>query len=639
MSDNRRNRTGRNNRNIRRRESIDQRQMKRSHRYHKILRRMQSRLWLVFGAICVLFVVLIIRLMYIEYSSGEKYEKIVLSQQGYSNEIIPYRRGDIVDRKGSVLATSVDVYNVILDCKVLNQSQDKIEDTIDTVTKYFPEINEEDIRSALKDRPNSQYEVLLKKVDNATKENFEKNELSDDNKNKIAGIWFEKQYMRTYPYDNLAASLIGYCTDGNAGALGIESQYNSDLNGSNGRRYGYYGDNNAIENTVIAPEDGKIIVSTIDVNIQSIVEDAIKSWNEAHSGDGVDGSLNTACIVMNPNNGEILAMASYPGFDLNNPRDLSARFSPEQLAAMPEEQQVDELSRLWKNYCVSSTYEPGSTFKPFTVAIGLENGCISGDETYMCDGKEVVSGHEIHCVNRDGHGVLTVEGSLMESCNDALMQIVRVIGPDIFSDYQSNFGFGQKTTIDLPNEASTKNLIYTKEQLENIDSNLATNSFGQNFNVTMIQLSSAYCSLINGGNLYQPHVVQAMMDSSSNKVSANDAVVLKKTVSSDVSDILKKYMLHTVTDGTAKGVQVEGYNIGGKTGTAEKLPRDSGNYLVSFIGFAPYDNPQLVIYTVIDTPNVPDQAHSSYAQEITHNVLEQVLPYMNIDRADQESVD
>ena len=210
--------------------------------------------------------------MYIEYSSGEKYEKIVLSQQGYSNEIIPYRRGDIVDRKGSVLATSVDVYNVILDCKVLNQSQDKIEDTIDTVTKYFPEINEEDIRSALKDRPNSQYEVLLKKVDNATKENFEKNELSDDNKNKIAGIWFEKQYMRTYPYDNLAASLIGYCTDGNAGALGIESQYNSDLNGSNGRRYGYYGDSNAIENTVIAPEDGKIIVSTIDVNIQSIVE-------------------------------------------------------------------------------------------------------------------------------------------------------------------------------------------------------------------------------------------------------------------------------------------------------------------------------------------------------------------------------
>lgn len=640
MSDNKNSNSNRNvNRNNRNRRNVNPRRMNRSNRYHKILRRMQSRLWLIFGVVCVLFVVLIVRLMYIEYSSGEKYEKIVLSQQGYSNETIPFQRGDIVDRKGSVLATSVDVYNVILDCKVLNQTPEKIDDTISAITRYFPEITEEQIREALKDRKDSQYEVLLKKVDNGRMEEFEAMAKDDANKDKIGGVWFEKEYMRQYPYDSLAAALIGYCTDGNTGALGIESQYNSDLNGSNGRKYGIYSDSNAIENTVIPPENGKTIVSTIDVNVQSIVEQEIFNWNDAHKDNTADGSLNTACIVMNPNNGEIIAMASYPGFNLNNPRDLSHRFTPEQLAAMPEEQQVDELSKLWKNFCVSNTYEPGSTFKPFTVATALEIGSITGDETYNCDGKEVVSGHEIHCVNRDGHGVLTVEGSLLESCNDALMQIVRTVGPDVFCDFQSNFGFGQKTTIDLPNEASTKNLLYTRDQLKRTESNLATNSFGQNFNVTMIQLASAYCSLINGGNLYQPHVVNSMLDASGNKVFSNNPVVLKKTVSKDVSDILKKYMLHVVTDGTAKEVQVEGYNIGGKTGTAEKLPREDGNYLVSFIGFAPYNHPELVIYTIVDTPKVPDQAHSSYAQEITRNILQQILPYMNIERADQDVVE
>ncbi len=612
---------------------------RRPNRYHKILRRMQSRLWLIFAGVCVLFVVLIVRLMYIEYSSGDKYEKIVLSQQGYSNEIIPFQRGDIVDRKGSVLATSVDVYNVILDCKVLNETPEKIDTTIDAITSVIPEISKEQIREALKDRKDSQYEILLKKVDNERMEAFESLKKDSANKDKISGIWFEKEYMRTYPYDSLAAALIGYCSNGNNGALGIESQYNNQLNGANGRKYGYFTDNKSIENTVIPPENGKTVVSTIDVNVQSIVEQEILNWNEAHKGDTPDGSANTACIVMNPNNGEILAMASYPTFDLNNPRDLSARFTPEQLAALPEEAQVEELSKLWKNFCVSNTYEPGSTFKPFTVATALEIGSINGDETYMCDGKEIVSEHEIHCVNRDGHGLLTVEGSLLESCNDALMQIVRTVGPDTFYDFQSDFGFGQKTTIDLPNEASTKNLVYTKDELRRIESNLATNSFGQNFNVTMIQLASAYSSLINGGYLYQPHVVGSMLDSYGNKVYTNNPVVLKKTVSSDVSEILKKYMLHVVEVGTATGVQVEGYNIGGKTGTAEKLPREEGNYLVSFIGFAPYNHPEIVIYTIIDTPKVDDQAHSSYAQEITQRVLEQILPYLNIDRADQDIVE
>ena len=215
---------------------------RRPNRYHKILRRMQSRLWFIFAVVCVLFVVLIVRLMFIEYSSGDRYEKIVLSQQGYSNEVIPFQRGDIVDRKGSVLATSVDVYNVILDCKVLNETPEKIDSTIDAITSVIPEISDVQIRDALKDRKDSQYEVLLKKVDNERMEAFERLKEDNANKDKIAGIWFEKEYMRTYPYDSLAAAMIGYCSDGNVGALGIESEYNNVLNGTNGRKYGlsYY---------------------------------------------------------------------------------------------------------------------------------------------------------------------------------------------------------------------------------------------------------------------------------------------------------------------------------------------------------------------------------------------------------------
>lgn len=605
-------------------------------RYRRILKRMQSKLWMVFGLFCILFVILIGRLMYIEYTSGDKYEKIVLNQQGYENSVIPFQRGEIVDSKGTVLATSVDVYNVVLDCKVLNQYEDKKESTIEAVTNTFPQITKEQIEDALKNKKDSQYVVLDKKVDYDLMNQFTSMMKDEEKGDNIKGIWFEKEYKREYPLGDVAAALIGYCTEGNSGVIGIENEYNNKLNGTNGRRYGYFKNDN-VENTVIEAKNGNTVITTIDANIQTIVEKEIKEWNDAHANNGSLGSKNTACIVMDPNNGNILAMASYPTFDLNNPRDLSKFYTQEQLAVMSEEEQMDFLNNLWKNYCVTNTYEPGSTFKPFTVAMGLESGSLNGDEEYLCDGGEKVNEFVIRCVNRTGHGRLDVEGALRESCNDALMQMVRVIGPDTFHRFQSIFGFGQKTNIDIPAEASTKNLLYTKEQLEKTESNLATNSFGQNFNVTMIQLASAYCSLINGGNLYQPHVVSALKDSAGNTIKTNDPVVMKKTISTDVSNILKTYMLHTVESGSASGIAVDGYNIGGKTGTAEKLPREDNNYLVSIIGFAPYENPEVVIYTVIDVPNVADQAHSSYAQEITVNILRQILPYLNVTRVENDT--
>ena len=587
-------------------------------------RRMQRRLTFVFGLICVLFVVLIGRLMYIEYTEGDRYKKIVLSQLQYDSSTIPYKRGDIIDSKGTVLATSVDVYNVVLDAKVLNENkEDVIADTITAVTKCFPEIEADQIKTALKEKGTSQYVVLAKKV------SYEEMASFSEYKDKTAGIWFEKEYDRVYTYPTIASQLVGFVSAGNNGVIGLENQYNDVLNGINGRSYGYLNSDNDLEKTVIEPENGKNIITTIDMNIQSIVESEIRAFNQAFAADGKDGSLNTAVLIMNPQNGEIYAMATYPTFDLTNPRDLSFMFTEEELATMDENAKMDVLNGLWQNFPVSHTYEPGSTFKPFTVAMGLESGTLTGDETYYCDGGEHISNFHVRCVNRNGHGMETVAGALMDSCNDALMQMSYVIGAANFAYYQNLYGFGQKTNIDLPGEARTNSLIYSESDLEKTI-NIATNSFGQNFNTTMIQLGSGFCSLVNGGKLYQPHVVKRIEDESGNIVSEISPVLEKETVSKEVSNQLKGYLRQVVSDGTGKTAGVYGYDIGGKTGTAQKLPRGEGNYLVSFVGYVPQENPQVLIYCVVDTPNTADQAHSSYAQEIVHNVLVQILPYLNV---------
>ena len=597
---------------------------------------MHNKLYIVFGVLCILFVALIFRLMYIEYTSGEKYEKIVLSQQEYDSTIIPYKRGDIVDSKGTVLATSVDVYNVILDSKVLHANEEKISSTIAYLTQCFPEITADQVNQEITDNPDREYTVLAKHVSYEEKAAFEALMNGEDTKDQIAGIWFEKEYTRTYPYNSLASAMIGFA-NATTGVIGLENQYNDTLNGTNGRSYGYLNADSNLEQTVIEPENGYSLVATIDTNIQSIVESAILQANEEMKQDTegqATGSNNTAVLVMDPQNGDVLAMASYPNFDLNNPKDLSAYFTEEELAGMSDEDKMNQLNKLWQNYTISNTFEPGSTFKPFTEAMGLDSGSLRGDETYICDGSEWVSGHEIHCVNRSGHGTEDLRGALRDSCNDALMQMVRAIGPANFAKYSREYGFGQKTGIDLPGEASTASLIFSEEQLARTESNLAVSSFGQGFNVTMIQLASSFCSLINGGNIYQPHVVKKIVDGSGNTVQEISPVVTKETVSQEVSDTLRDYMYTVVSEGTGAKAAVEGYAIGGKTGTAEKVPRGSGNYVVSFIGFAPVDDPQVVVYVVVDEPHVADQSHCSQSSYIAKNIFSQILPYMNIERMD-----
>ena len=612
----------------------------------RILKRMQRKLLISFLIICALFVGLIGRLMFIEYSSGERYEKIVLSQQEYDSTTIPFQRGNIVDSKGTVLATSVDVYNVILDCKVLNANDATvIASTVEAVAECFPEIGREAVEEELENNPDSQYSVLAKKVSYEEMSKFtdlqEERREDDDPDNNITGVWFEKEYKRVYPYGSMAAATLGFTTSGNVGVVGLENQYNSVLNGVNGRSYGYLNNDSDLERTVIEAQNGNTLVTTLDVNIQSIVEQEILNFNQQYTNENGLGSKNTAVLVMDPDTGGILAMAQYPGFDLNNPWDLSAYYTPEELTAMSEQDQLNILNQLWKNYAVTNTYEPGSTAKPFTVAGGLESGALKGDETFVCDGGEQIAGYNVRCVNRNGHGLETIQDALVNSCNDALMQMSYRIGPVTFSQFQSLFGFGQRTWIDLPGETSTASLIYDEKALESTI-NLATNSFGQNFNVTMVQMASAFCSLVNGGKLYQPHLVERITDDAGNTVQEIEPVLRKQTISKEVSDQMKQYLRAVVTDGSASAAGVDGYDVGGKTGTAQKFDtetgqRAKGKYLVSFIGYAPQEHPEVLVYVIVDEPNVEDQAHSSYALGIAHNILRQILPYMNISRITEEN--
>ena len=477
--------------------------------------------------VCVLFVVLIIRLAYIEYSSGERYERIVLSQQKYDSSLIPFQRGDITDVHGTVLATSVDVYNVILDCKVLNANEDKIDATIARLTQCFPGIDTSQIKTLLVEYPKKQYTVLQKKVPFEEMRRFEELSEGKDGQSDVAGIWFEKEYQRQYPYKTLAASLLGFITSGNVGMGGIEHYYNEELNGTNGRAYGYVNTDSNVESAVIEPENGHTIVSTIDVNIQSIVEKEVASFNRRYARNDKPGSKHTAVLVLNPQDGAVLAMANFPTFDLNDPWSLSGVYTESELEAMTEDEQMDALNQLWQNFCVSTTYEPGSTFKPFTVAMGTETGKLRGNESYLCNGYEHIADYNVRCVNRNGHGILDIRGALEKSCNDALMQMSYVIGADTFAEYQRLFGFGQRTGIDLPGEPRTDTLVYNRDQLSKVI-NIATNSFGQNFNTTMIQLGTGFASLINGGTLYLPHVVDHITDDAGNIIK-NTEITRKNT--------------------------------------------------------------------------------------------------------------
>ena len=589
--------------------------------------------------------------MYDWFISTE-YKKRVLAQQDTKSQTLPYKRGDIYDRNGTVLATSEKVYNLILDPGVLWKNYDEdakkdcVEPTLSALVEYF-DLDRSELNTIMQEKKDSHYVMLKKQLTKSEVQDFE--EAMDDKDSRIEGVWLEDTYIRRYPYDSLACNVIGYTVSGNVGQYGIEQQYSDTLNGEDGRTYNYLNEDLEQEKNVRAAVDGDSVMSTIDVTLQEIVEKAIDDFQEKYTNnfrEGEAGSKTAAAIMMDPNTGEILAMASNRKYDLNQPYDLVANgiATQEESDAMTEEERLDKLNELWRNFCVSDTYEPGSTAKPITVAAALESGVVHDGDTFLCDGRQNVGGHEIWCAKKIGHGVIDLEGSLKFSCNDALMQIAAKLGEEEYSKYQNLFNLGLRTGIDLPGEARTDSLIYYAQDLAPSDNlvmgatDLATNSFGQNFNVTMVQLISAFSATINGGYYYQPHVVKKIMDSNGGTVKNVEPILLRRPISSKTSALIRQYLYATMygaqdangNNATGRAARIAGYAMGGKTGTAEKIPRDKTNYLVSFIGFAPADSPQVVLYVVVDEPNAPKQSTSSFAQEIWKNIMKQALPYLNI---------
>lgn len=621
--------------------------MGRGKSYRKFTIKMQKKLVVLFIAVLLAFAGLFYQLYRISRDNGEQYKKQVLSQQRYDSTTIPYKRGTILDANGSVLATSEKVYNVILDSVAISEKEEYLEPTLSALQREFG-IDTASIRDYIeKNKETSRYHVLAKRLSYSEISDFL--DMQNEEGSQIKGIWFDEEYKRVYPGNSLACDVIGFTTADNRGNYGLEEYYNDVLSGIPGREYGYLNDDSDLERKTIAAEDGNSLVTTIDANIQSIVEKYLLKYNEEykdnfHPGNGAE---NVGCIIMKVDSGEILAMANYPNFDLNDTRNTDTLMgmplldekgnktgeylTEENMDVLDDEEMLyQHLDALWKNYCISSTYEPGSVAKPFTVAAGVESGKITGTETYNCEASLEIGGWPIRCHNRYGDGLLTVQEGIERSCNVVMMKIGQAMGTDTFVKFQHIFNFGLKTNIDLQGEARTASLIYTKDTMGSTE--MATNTFGQSFNVTMIQMITGFCSLINGGYYYEPHMVSKIVSPSGATVQNIEPRVLKQTISEDTSDMIREYCNTVVTGehGTGKTARPAGYMIGGKTGTAETLPRKNGQYVVSFMGYAPADDPQIAIYVVVDRPNVQYQDDAKFATRIVRGILTEVLPYMGI---------
>ena len=599
--------------------------------------------WL-FGMVVLAFVGLGIRITVINASQGNQYSKQVLSQsqQKYDSRVIPFKRGDITDRNGVVLATSEKVYKVILDCKVVNTKEEYVEPTIKALVDVMG-LDEETVRKKLEDETtkDSQYQILQSNVSINQKKAFEdytdvsgeeakekltKEEIAE--RSNIKGVWFEEDYRRVYPLNSTASHLVGFTYTGNSADWGIEGYYSSTLNGVNGRQFGYYNSDADVEQNIIDPINGNSVESTIDLNIQQVVEKYISNFMDgmANGPRGAEGAANVGVIVANPKNGEILAMATDNPYDLNNPRDLTSYYSQDEINGMDNDTMLENLYGIWKNYCISDAFEPGSTVKPLTIGAALDADVVQPSDTFVCDGYQMFGGTRIRCSIYPGaHGTETLSDLIKHSCNDGLMQIGALLGPEEFLKYQKIFNFGATTGIDLPGEAT--GILHTEESLSSGSTELASASFGQGYTCTMIQEIAAICSVINGGYYYQPHVVSKILNEDGDVIKDVQPVVTKQTVSSDVSALIRQYMGTVMeSDGTGAAAKVDGYSMGGKTGTAQKYPREDKKYLVSFIGFAPLDDPQVVVYVVVDEPNtVTNQIQNIRQTACMHSIFIKVL--------------
>lgn len=601
-----------------------------------LVKRMRKYLNRYVIAVTLVMALLLGNIVRINIKNGKEYSEAIQQMRMSDGKTIPYKRGDILDCNGTVLATDKMLYKVILEPKNILEKEKYKEPTRKALKDFFG-VTDQQFDEALK-YTESYYYPVIRDVDAQKVKDF-KEFCKTPEGNNVVGVNFELRYDRFYPNNELACHVLGYTVEDNGlvGYGGLEGEYNSVLSGENGRSYSYTKSDGSVAYETEAPKDGNTLVTSIDVEVQRIVQENVEEYNKELK------AKNISVLVMNPNTGEILALYNSHQYDCNNPYDYGA--TRYQYATMTDaefeqhrknvsdEEMIAALNKLWRNFTVSDAFEPGSTYKTFTISGALDDAVITPNTTFECGGSLMVDGwpYPIYCHNHEGHGTVDVGSALASSCNVSLMHIAAMEGSTTFDKYQKMFGFGQYTGIDLQGEESA--IIYDKENLGPVE--LATSSFGQGVTVTMMQIGAAFCSVINGGYYYQPHIVKQVLDSNGNVVKNYDKILVRRTISESTSKEMRKMLQGVVENGTGWRVKQEGYEIGGKTGTAEKFKegsseRDDGKYILSFIGFSPVDNPQVVIYVTVNEPGDGLADYSPASTETFRRISEDLLPYLNI---------
>ncbi len=580
--------------------------------------------------IVLIFLLLLIRLFYLQFITGSSLKERAYNQQT-SNDIISAKRGTIYDSTGKVLAISSQADTISINPKkIVGPTDEATKEKKEKVAKGLSEIFELDYNEVL-DKLNSKnnVETIAKKVD--TEKVAKLKSWMQENKISV-GINIDEDSKRTYPYSNLASHVIGFCGNDNNGLQGIELKWNNVLAGTNGK---VVTSQDAIQEqipdaneTYIPEENGSNLVLTIDVNIQSIVEKYLKQAV-------IDNSCKNGgtALAMNPKTGDILAMASYPDYDLNTPFTPTSTDLLSKWDSLNSTDKSSQLNEMWRNRNISSAYEPGSTFKLITSSVALEENITSEDVAgnFVCLGYEDVNGVKIKCWRKNPHGSQTLRQALENSCNPAFMQLGKKIGAQTLYKYYSAFGLFEKTGIALPSESTG---IFHK--LNNVRSvELATMSFGQRITVTPLQLVSAISAIANNGKLMQPRIVKQIINTDSNSTTNIETKEVRKVVSKETSERMLDLMKSVVTDGTGHYAQVAGYSVGGKTGTSEPISgNEDAGYVASYVAVSPTENPEICLLVALYDPQGKSHQGGQVCGPVVSQMLTEILPYIGLTSTD-----
>lgn len=565
----------------------------------------RKKILIIFTVVCLVLVLLAGRLVYLMVFCSEYYGKKAEDLHERERDI-KAARGKIIDATGTVLATNRTVCTI----SVIHSQLQEPEKVIEVLAR---ELDMEEAAVRKRVEKVSSIERVKSNVDKETGDKIRDY--------RLAGVKVDEDYKRYYPYDTLASKVLGFTGGDNQGIIGLEVVYEDRLKGTNGKILTLTDARGVeIENAGERrqePVDGNNLHISLDYNIQLYCEQAAKKVMEAKSADSV------SVIVMNPQNGEIMAMVNVPEFHLNEPFLLVTGDEGSPAGEATQEQ----LNQMWRNQCISDTYEPGSVFKIITTAAAFEEGVVSLNDSFFCPGYKLVEDRRIHCHKRTGHGAETFTQGIMNSCNPVFIELGMRLGTDNFYKYFNQFGLLERTNIDLPGEAVT--IMHDKKNVGPVE--LATVSFGQSFQITPMQLVTTVSSLINGGNRITPHFGVSVRNDQGELVENLRYPVKEGIVSSETSAILRNVLEKVVSEGSGKNAKIEGYTIGGKTATSQTLPRSANKYISSFLGFAPAENPQVLALCIINNPQGIYYG-GTIAAPVVQEIFTNILPYLGIER-------